>query len=239
MTKKRWVIVGATSAIARAFARTVAEKGDNLLLIARNAEELKVISDDCQLRFNIHSETISCDLNHDITALITILQQHPDELCLFLAASQIIGNHSLNSQNIDIMIQVNAIALAQLIHSYWKKQQDNHQVIFLSSVAACRGRIKNSLYGGSKALIEIYLQGLQQEANNKQKITIARLGFIDTTQTYGQEGIFFAASPEECALACFKANQRGKRQIYYPFFWRPIMWCIRHLPFFIYRKMKV
>ena len=98
-------------------------------------------------------------------------------------------------------------------------KQKQHTILYLSSVAACRGRAKNSLYGASKTAIEIYLQGLQQAATKQQHITIARLGFIDTKQTYGVPGIFYAAPPKECAEACWKAIKRKKRLFYFPKFW--------------------
>lgn len=236
--KKRWVIIGATSAIAQAFARQVAADGFNLLLIARDSDELQTIAADCQIRYSVHCDSVCIDLEKDTRHLVNILSQHNDELYLFLAASSILENNALTSQNIDTMLQVNVLSLTQIIHVYWQKQQINHRIIFLSSVAACRGRYKNSLYGGSKALIEIFLQGLQQQSGKTQHITIARLGFIDTVQTYGKEGIFYAASPVECARVCYQANSRSKRQFYYPFFWRYIMWIIRHLPFAVYQRLK-
>jgi len=237
MKTKRWVIVGATSAIAQAFAHTVAATGANLLLIARDVQELEIIANDCRLRHHIDCETLCIDLQQNISPLLGRLQNEQEELFVLLAASTIIVNASLDSQNIDTMLQVNALALSQIIHGYWQKKQSTHRLIFLSSVAACCGRNKNSLYGGSKALIETYLQGLQQQASKTQHLTIARLGFIDTVQTFGMKGIFYAAAPKDCAQACYRANLRGNRLIYFPFFWRPLMWIIGHVPFQLFRRV--
>ena len=44
------LVIGATSAIAEATARIYAGRGDRLYLVARNAEKLKVISADLQVR---------------------------------------------------------------------------------------------------------------------------------------------------------------------------------------------
>ena len=148
------------------------------------------------------------------------------------------NNDKLTDHTLEQLLTVNVTNTIQLIHAYWNKKQTEHHLLFLSSVAACKGRAKNSLYGASKAAVEVYLQGLQQAASNSQHITIARLGYIDTHVTYGQPGIFYASPPKACAKACWHAVKTKKRLLYHPFFWRYIMGIITHLPFAVYKKMR-
>lgn len=237
MTIKTWVILGATSIIAEEFAHLAAQAGCTLLLVARNQTQLEVISADLRLRYHIQCDYLVADFAGDLTHVTEVLSQHPNELALFIAYSHIVQNDALDNRTIEDLININVLSTVQLINSYFHKPQTTHQLLFLSSVAACRGRAKNSLYGSSKATIEIYLEGLQQAAENKTQITIARLGFIDTAQTYGLEGIFYASPPKACAEACWRATKKGKRLFYHPFFWRYIMAIIRCLPFFLYKKM--
>ncbi|HAT9429870.1 TPA: short-chain dehydrogenase, partial [Legionella pneumophila subsp. pneumophila] len=89
----------------------------------------------------------------------------------------------------------------------------------------------------SKAAIEIFLEGLQQKATPHQHILIARLGYIDTKQTYGLPGVFYAAQPHDCAKACWEKINHNKRLFYYPSFWKVVMAIITKLPFFIYKRM--
>ncbi|WP_232220669.1 SDR family NAD(P)-dependent oxidoreductase [Legionella tunisiensis] len=208
MTIKTWVILGATSIIAEEFAHLAAQAGCTLLLVARNQTQLEVISADLRLRYHVQCDFLVADFAGDLTHLTEMLNQHPNELALFIAYSHIVENDTLDTHHIEKLIKTNVLSTVQLINHYLRKQQSMHQLIFLSSVAACRGRAKNSLYGASKAAIEIYLEGLQQAAENKTQITIARLGFIDTAQTYGLEGIFYASPPKVCAEACWRATKR-------------------------------
>ena len=237
MSKRTWVILGATSVIAKEFAHLAAQSGHALLLVGRHHQQLAVIAADITLRYHVHCDVITADFAHDIHQLIKILEHHKN-IDLFIAHSFMLNNDKLNSQNIAELVTVNISSTAQLIDAYWHKKQREHRILFLSSVAACKGRAKNSLYGASKAAIEIYLQGLQQAASPKQHITIARLGFIDTHVTYGEPGIFYASPPKACAKACWNALKDNKRLIYHPFFWRFIMALITHLPFSIYKKMR-
>lgn len=237
MTKRTWVILGATSIIAKEFAHLAAQAGHALLLVGRNQEKLTAIAADITLRYQVLCDVITADFSHDVKQLIKIMDHHKN-IDLFIAHSCMLNNDKLNNININELISVNVTSIAQLIDAYWHKKQTEHRIVFLSSVAACRGKIRNSLYGASKAAIEIYLQGLQQGASSKQNITIARLGYIDTHVTYGDPGVFYASPPEACALACWNGIYSGKRMIYHPFFWRYIMTIITYLPFFMYKKMR-
>ncbi|MFA6302605.1 MAG: SDR family NAD(P)-dependent oxidoreductase [Legionella sp.] len=238
MNQRTWVVLGATSIIAEHFAHLVAAEGSALRLIARNKEHLELIAADIRLRYKVPCETIILDMNDNTAHLVSILESD-QELDLFIAHSDFTTNEHLTNETISRLININILATSLYIHNYLNKQQKEHNLIFLSSVAACRGRAKNSLYGASKAAIEVYLQGLQQKAAKSQRLCVARLGFIDTRQTYGQPGIFYAAPPVDCAKACLTALRKNKRQFYYPGFWGLIMGIIIRLPFFAYKKMGV
>lgn len=239
MKTRTWMILGATSTIAEAFAQLAAQSGFSLILTGRNKAQLEIIAADLRLRYQVNSEIQICDFSQNFTDILNFLADDLREIDLFIAFSSIVENSNLNQNNIEELIKINALSTVQLINAYINKPQNEHRLIFLSSVAACRGRAKNSLYGGSKAFIEIYLEGLQQKYGGKRPITIARLGFIDTVQTFGSAGIFYASPPKVCAKACWRASYAGKRLIYHPFFWRFIMGIIRHLPFFIYKRLEL
>ena len=237
--KTTWVILGASSIIAEEFAHLAAIEGHALILVGRDAPQLEIIANDISLRYRVACGIIHCDFSNDIEGLVQQLQNIPDELALFIAASVIIENDQLSALAIKTLINVNILSITQIIHGFMQKTQSSHRLLFFSSVAASRGRAKNSLYGASKAAIEVYLQGLQQSASASQHITIARLGFIDTAQTFGLPGIFYASPPKACAKACWKAVKKNKPLIYHPFFWRYIMAIIASLPFMLYKHLKV
>lgn len=237
MKNRTWVLLGATSIIAEHFAHIAAHNGCSLQLIGRNKEQLNLIANDIQLRFAVTCSIHVCDLSKNTETLFNILNFIEEEYDIFIAQSDFSDNGQLTHDSIHHLVHTNVLTTALVINHYINLNQKKHHLIYLSSVAACRGRAKNSLYGGTKAAIEVYLQGLQQAALPSQHITIAKLGFIDTKQTYGLPGIFYAAPPKECAQACWNAIRQHKRLIYFPKFWQIIMTIINHLPFFIYKRM--
>ncbi|HRD70861.1 MAG TPA: SDR family NAD(P)-dependent oxidoreductase [Legionella sp.] len=237
MKPRTWVIIGATSIIAKYIAHCAAQSGNNIRLVGRDKTQLGIIAQDITLRFKIPCDFLVIDLTAPPQQLLAALSGEENELDLLIAQSDFTENEHLNEQSIIKLIETNIVASALLINHYLKLPQEQHNLLYLSSVAACRGRAKNSLYGGSKAAIEVYLQGLQQSASPTTQITIARLGFIDTRQTYGASGIFYAAPPQKCAKACWKALNKRKKLIFYPFFWRGIMGIITRLPLVVFKKM--
>lgn len=238
MSGRTWVILGATSVIAEEFARIAAKAGNALLLVARDKQQLNIIAADIHLRFHVPCETMIVDFSKDIQLFIQALQSQPIEMDLFIAYSAQTNNAQLTQQALADVVTTNITSTVQLIHAYWHKKQNSHRILFLSSVAATRGRAKNSLYGASKAAIEIYLQGLQQGSSKTQHITIAKLGYIDTHATYSEPGIFYASPPRNCAKACWDALKVKKRCFYHPFFWRYIMNIMNRLPNFIYERLR-
>lgn len=239
MTKRVWIIVGATSAIAEQFAHRAAKNQCSLRLVGRDSEQLNIIAQDIRLRYKVPCEILKLNMTQSSDELLLAFASIDNEADLFLAHSDFTENEQLNNHAIHQLITTNVLASTLLINAYLKRPQQQHHLLYLSSVAACRGRSKNSLYGGTKAAVELYLQGMQQSTSKNSHITIARLGFIDTKQTYGLPGIFYAAPPKDCAQACWDAVHKNRRMFYYPGFWRIIMAIISRVPFFIYKKMKI
>lgn len=239
MKDNLWVVVGATSAIARAFALMAAAEGASLLLVARDIQRLQVLQTDIGLRYKTPCDILACDLAKDSTPLLQAIKNLPGQVFLFLAQGHVQDNDQLDKNAIDKMLAVNTASVIQSIHTCLLRAQDSQKIVFLSSVAGMRGRARNSLYGGTKSAVDVYLQGLQQESVKNRHITIARLGFVDTQSTFGLKGAeALAISPERAARACLHALKRKKRIVYIPFFWRIIMGVIVRLPFRMFQSLR-
>lgn len=232
----KWLVLGATSKIAEAFALKAAQCGDDIILCGRDIEELKLIANDIQIRTQVQSEIIQFDFsNTNITPLVEVIKNNTCHL--LIAQGQMPLNEDLTDQKIIDVIEINSRSTIRLIHEYLHSNQKTHRIIYLSSVAGDRGRAKNSFYGATKKVVDTYLEGLINTPNSV--ITIARLGFIDTKLTYGQPGIFHAAKPDVCGQYLFDANKKGKNILYFPRFWYFIMFIIRNLPLWIFRRLKI
>lgn len=235
MNPRTWIILGASSIIAKEFAHIAASHKHSLLLVGRNQEVLQLEAQDLKIRFKINCEILVLDFSNDPKPLLERMARSSDEIDLFIGHSNQSENDSLDHKTIEELIKTNVTTTCQIIHAYLARHQTQYHVLFLSSMAAVRGRSKNSLYGASKAGIEIYLEGLKQTHSNFF-ITCARLGFIDTHHTFGKPGIILPGDPKRCAQACWKAVQAGKQVIYFPKLWLGVYLLLRSMPKFLYNK---
>lgn len=251
MKPRKICIVGATSAMAEQTARKLAERGDSMVLIARDNTKLAPIAADLATRGSGNISTIIQDLAlvQDPSAL---LQQARDTLGGLDAVlifhgflgdqSQAVGDvehlRKILSVNFNSPIEL-AIAGATLL------EQSTHErpvLLAVGSVAGDRGRASNFAYGAAKGGLAIVFQGIAQSFAHKglaARAILIKAGFTDTPMTAGIEkrGPLWASS-EAVAAVIVRAMDKGGPIIYAPFFWRWIMLIIRLLPQPIMNRLK-
>jgi len=114
-------------------------------------------------------------------------------------------------------------------------------IAVIGSVAGDRGRQSNYVYGAAKSLVATYLEGMQHRfAGAGVKIVLIKPGPTDTPMTaHLKDGKLKLAPVEDVAKAIVKGIESGKPVIYAPAKWRVIMLIIRHLPRFVFNKMRI
>jgi decaprenylphospho-beta-D-erythro-pentofuranosid-2-ulose 2-reductase len=116
----------------------------------------------------------------------------------------------------------------------------NGFIIGISSVAGDRGRQSNYYYGSAKAGLSAYLSGLRNRLSGQGvHVMTVKPGFVDTAMTYGLEGMFLVASPEDIGRQIVRAVGKRRNTVYLPWFWRYIMLIIRHIPEFVFKRLKL
>jgi short-subunit dehydrogenase len=119
-------------------------------------------------------------------------------------------------------------------------EQQKGFIIGIASVAGDRGRQSNFIYGSAKGGFNIYLQGLRNRLfrDNVQVLTV-KPGFVDTAMTFGLDGLFLVAQPEEIGENIVQAMEKKKDIVYLPFFWRYIMLIIRSIPELLFKRLSL
>ena len=241
-----WIIVGATSAIARAFARSCAARGAELLLLGRDMPELKRIATDCELRGAPTAKAISFDARkpEKFGAVIDEASMTSGTLnaAIFIGSMPEQAAIDADPSLIDGVIQDSFTGAARLLQLLAPvlEERGSGTIIGVGSVAGDRGRIGNYVYGAAKAGFATYLSGLRNRLGRAgAHVVTVKPGFVDTSMTWGIEGMFLVASPEDIAKSLMKAVDKKRNVIYTPFFWRYIMLIIRSIPEFIFKKLSV
>lgn len=244
---RRLLIVGASSAIAEATAREFAKRGDALFLVGRSMQRLNATADDLKIRGASNVVAYRLDVR-DLAGYEDMLDQAT--VALGGLDTALIAHGTLSDQHecersVETMVdefQVNAISVMALCTLLGNRFALNkHGVIaVISSVAGDRGRQSNYVYGSAKAAVTTFTSGLRQRlAKHGVKVITIKPGFVDTPMTAAfKKGVAWAR-PATVAKDISEAIIRGRPVIYSPSFWRPIMWLIRSIPEFIFKRLSL
>jgi short-subunit dehydrogenase len=244
---RRLVIFGGTSAIAEATAREFARRGDSIFLVGRSRERLQAIADDLKIRGASCVGVSTQDLR-DLSTYGALLDQAQSALGGLDAA--LIAHGTLSDQraceaSTDLLsneFQTNAISViglcAHLANRF--EAQKCGVIAVISSVAGDRGRRSNYVYGSAKAAVSAFTSGLRQRLRSSGVFVVTiKPGFVDTPMTAAFKKGLLWASPASVAKDIVAAMIKGTPVVYTPGFWRPIMWIIRSIPEFVFRRLSL
>lgn len=241
-----WIILGATSSMARAFARKAAASGAAILLAGRDQADLAHLAQDCTLRGARLAEALAFDARDPsgFPALVARMEREDGRLnaAVFVGSMPPQSAIDADPSLIDGTVTDSFTGPARFLQMLapLMEARGGGTVVGVGSVAGDRGRIGNYVYGAAKAGFHTYLSGLRNRLTRAGgHVVTVKPGFVDTSMTWGLPGMFLVASPEAVADDIWKAVTKRKNVIYTPFFWRYIMLIIRHVPEFIFKKMKI
>lgn len=151
----------------------------------------------------------------------------------------VLGNNSLDSKNIDSIINTNYVSKIKLFKSMLENfNLDNCHITLFGSVAGDRGRGSNMIYGSSIAGIQVFFQGLVNYNKTKSlKFLIIKLGPVNTKMTKNIENKFLSVETSYVSNKIYKLIHKKKYGIrYIPFYWKYIMFIISNLPYSVFKK---
>ncbi|UYV38502.1 SDR family oxidoreductase [Rhodobacteraceae bacterium D3-12] len=244
--KETWIILGATSSMARALARTLAEQGHSLFLAGRDMDDIARIAADCTARGAPLAQAVKFDARKPatFTPLIETLAQQEGTLNAAVFVGSMPEQEAIDADPalIDGTIMDSFTGPARFLQMLAPliEERGSGTIVGVGSVAGDRGRVGNYVYGAAKAGFHTYLSGLRNRLTRAGgHVVTVKPGFVDTAMTWGIEGMFLVAPPEKVAADILRAVKKRRNVIYTPFFWRYIMLIIRSIPEPIFKKLSI
>ncbi len=241
-----WIILGATSSMARAFSRKVAGEGARVLLAGRDMDDLKRVVTDLTARGAQSAEAVAFDARKPEGFAAIIERAETGEgminAAVFVGSMPPQEEIDADPAMIDGVVFDSFTGPTRFLQALAPvmEARGGGTVVGISSVAGDRGRIGNYVYGAAKAGFATYLSGLRNRLTRAGgHVVTVKPGFVDTSMTWGLDGMFLVASPDAVAQSIQNAVRKKKNVIYTPFFWRYIMLIITHIPEFIFKKMSI
>jgi short-subunit dehydrogenase len=162
------VVTGASSGIGRELAKQLAQKGFNLVLVARTQIALEQLASELRSESVVETRVLAADLS-DLKSAEKIESATRD-----LSVGLLVNNAGFGSsgafldtplQNHLDMLRVNCEALTALSYHFGRRfeQRKRGGMIFLSSVLAFQGVPRAANYAATKACVQSLAEGLAIE----------------------------------------------------------------------------
>ena len=243
---KTVLIIGATSAIARASAAAFAAQGYHLFLAGRNADELRRIAADLAIRYPVKTmygvfvaEALDSHAQFFTQAIAVMGEMEGVVLAVGYLGDQHAARDFRVAAEIILVNFTAAVSILSHCADYLEARQQGF-MIGISSVAGDRGRQSNYTYGAAKGALSLYLQGLRNRLQaSKVRVITVKPGFVDTAMTYGMPALFLVASPQYVGERIAGSLHNAADIIYLPWFWRYIMLIIKSIPESVFKRMKL
>lgn len=240
------ILVGASSGIGAALARQLAAEGYTLALLARRIDLLEGL---CAEINAAAGEIRALPYEHDVceyAAVPVLLERILSELGgidLFVYNAGISlpsGLHHFEFEKDRRVTEVNylgALAWLNPVATLFDQRRSG-QIVGISSVAGERGRIGNPAYNASKAALTCYLEGLRNRLTRRGvHVLTVKPGYVLTEMTAGVKNPLFAISAEGAAEAIRAAIRRRAQSVYIAPIWSLVMFVVRSIPSFLFRRM--
>jgi NAD(P)-dependent dehydrogenase (short-subunit alcohol dehydrogenase family) len=239
--------LGATKGMGRALARRMAERGDVLFLLGRDAADLAKSAADLAARGKVASFAHApCDLEAPETfapALDAAEAALGDLEAVVVTAGLFGTQEALESDPRFLGRVLDADFTGTVLFCEEARKRllarGGGTLCVFSSVAGDRGRKPVALYGAAKAGLSSYLEALDHRYREAGLRTVCvKPGFVRTSMTAGLPEPPFAGAPEAVASTVLRAIDRGAPVVYAPPIWALVMFVIRRLPRFVMRRVK-
>lgn len=235
------LITGGTSGIGAAFARLLAARGSDLVLVARNPDRLASSAAELHAAYGIQVETIRADLadRADVARVVTRIEDpgHPIDL---LVNSAGFGVHvrldSVDTSHHEHAFEVMCRAILVLggAAARTMRARGSGRIINISSL---QSYLATGSYAAIKAWVTAYSQSLAVELRGSGVTVTAVLPGWVRTEWHERAGVrrsslpgFLWTQPDAVVKIALRDSARGKVVCIPTVRYRALGWFARHLP---------
>lgn len=215
------LITGASAGIGEEFARQLARRGSDLILVARRKDRLEKLAEEVPTTAHV----IECDLGSEAAKL-------PDEVAKLGVEVDLLINNAgfgtrgrfleLDPEREAEIVRVNCEAIVTLTHAFLPAMVERRRggLITVASTAGMQPLPYETTYGASKAFAISFMEALSMELRGTGvRCLVVNPGPVKTEwqqvagydeNTRTMPGMI---SAEECAADALHAYDRGKRSV--------------------------
>ena len=234
---KRAIVIGASSGIGQEVAKLLISQGWTVGVAARRIERMQGIG-------AIAVEQIDVTTGEATTALERLINK-TGGMDLFFYASGIGKQNRELSEDIELAtLETNGVGFTRMIgaaYRYFACHGGGH-IAAITSIAGTKGLGPAPAYSATKALQNVYLQALEQQANSRGlniRFTDIRPGFVDTDLLSGDFRYPLMLRPEKVAEEIVHAIKQRQHIRIIDWKYRLLTAFWRRVPRFAWRRFKL
>lgn len=243
LSKKTCLILGATSDMAVATARLFASQGYDLILCGRDGSGLTTLNEELSRVTSVRTFQVDIVITAEFNAVVSSLEDSCYVIISFIGS---LLNNSICLENEDDALNVMRVNYTHQVLVFnalipLLKRNQGSMLVAVSSVAGDRGRQSNFIYGSAKAGMSEYLSGLRMYLFPLGiHVATIKPGFVRTKMTQGMKlPPVLTSNPETVAKAIHLAVRKKKNVVYVSGIWRYIMFVIKCIPEFVFKRLKL
>lgn len=234
---KRAIVIGASSGIGQEVAKLLISQGWTVGVAARRIERMQGIG-------AVAVEQIDVTTDEATTALERLINK-TGGMDLFFYASGIGKQNRELSEDIELAtLETNGVGFTRMIgaaYRYFASHGGGH-IAAITSIAGTKGLGPAPAYSATKALQNVYLQALEQQANSRGlniRFTDIRPGFVDTDLLSGDFRYPLMLRPEKVAEEIVHAIKQRQHIRIIDWKYRLLTAFWRRVPRFAWRRFKL
>ncbi|MFC7778740.1 SDR family NAD(P)-dependent oxidoreductase [Pantoea sp. GCM10028869] len=206
MSQHLALITGASSGIGATYAKQLAARGTNLILVARDAARLNLLAQSLRESHGVEVSVLAADLtNHnDLQRVDHEIQQNKAITLLVNNAGMTVEGEFIDGDiaKIQTMLTLNIVALTQLAHTAAQafRARRNGTIVNIASVLALVSESANGAYNASKAYVLSLTRNLHRELAESGVRTQAVLPGLTRTEIFERAGKSINELPAEMLM---------------------------------------
>ncbi len=243
-TRDKAIIVGATSGMGRQVAKMLSKDYD-VGLIGRRLNLLESLKSEIPTKSYIKQINVT-QTETAIQKLFELIEEMGglDLIVISISAANDNLETKKNFEKDKNTIDVDLIGfwiMADTALSFFEKQKSGH-LVGISSTSGLRGDAKCPVYGGAKAFISKYLEGVRNQMIQKNipiYVTDIIPGWveIESEDIHKIPGAYWVATTQKAAQQICDAIKAKKKKAYITKRWQLIAWLYDITPDFIYNSI--
>lgn len=218
------LITGASSGIGEVFARELAARGADVVLVARSEGKLAELAGELASKHSVKAEVLPADLGqpgagHALAEQVAARGLTIDVLINNAGFGFLSPLVKTDADMMSTMVALNVAALTDLTHAFLPGmvERDRGAVVNVASTAAFQPVPYMAVYGATKAYVLSFTEALWGETKGTGvRVTCLCPGatataFFETAGEQAQLGT--AMTPEVVVAAAFRALERGRPSV--------------------------